>query len=65
MVLHAHYAPPAGIAQVIVVFIHDFKHCVRYEWAHGAFAACGVAISPYDRVWFALLRPDGHSAGLL
>ena len=40
------YAPPpsAGPPKAAILFIHGFvEHCARYEWAHGALAAKGVA----------------------
>ena len=49
------YAPPpsAGPPKAAILFIHGFvEHCARYEWAHGALAAQGVAVFTYDQRGF-------------
>ncbi|KAL7277718.1 LOW QUALITY PROTEIN: hypothetical protein ACG7TL_008654 [Trametes sanguinea] len=48
------YRPPAGTsARAALLFVHGFaEHVARYEWAHGVWAARGVAVFAYDQRGF-------------
>ncbi|OSC97319.1 lysophospholipase [Trametes coccinea BRFM310] len=48
------YRPPAGTpACAALLFVHGFaEHVARYEWAHGVWAARGVAVFAYDQRGF-------------
>nr|VWP00378.1 Protein kinase C (EC [Ganoderma boninense] len=60
------YAPAAASPRAVVLFVHGFAEYVgRYAWAHGVYAARGIAVVAFDQRGFGRTGMDAarRSAG--
>lgn len=49
------YTPSTGAPRAALLFVHGFAEYIgRYEWAHGVYAARGVAVFTFDQRGFGL-----------